>query len=407
LETGNNKIGRDTVPISLIKELRMKTKAGVMDCRNALQATGGDIEKAIQWLSENAKNVAAKKSGRVAKEGVVATAVVTRPAHTAHHLVSLSTSGCTLSYLTSGVLLELNSETDFAARSPDFVAACCELASQYLQSVHHVGADDVQRVSLLTSTADEPERLLDTVRMKNGCVAREWLNNLISLLKENVVLRRAHRFHYVDACSRQHDAEREWSVPVLSFYTHQALHTATTPSFSNSSAASVPSSVNGAADEEISVTLGQGTALVAFRVRGELPKSSGPRPEPTALLRAVRTFGRSLALHIFAREPRFIRPQQPPPSLVGAHVVTTATTVQSEDGEEESSLLLQRWMPDDSISVQEALRAFEQQWRVSVHIDDWMRYRVGDSIVVQSAAATNAVVPPARSASVTAEESRR
>ena len=64
-----------SVTAALVKDLREKTGAGMMDCKNALNETEGDIEAAIDWLRKKGLSKAAKKSGRVAAEGLVAVAV--------------------------------------------------------------------------------------------------------------------------------------------------------------------------------------------------------------------------------------------------------------------------------------------------------------------------------------------
>jgi elongation factor Ts len=86
------------VTAAMVKELREKTGAGMMDCKNALNETGGDIEAAVDWLRKKGLAKAAKKAGRVAAEGLVAIAV----------------EG------TKAVAVEVNSETDFVARNPEF-----------------------------------------------------------------------------------------------------------------------------------------------------------------------------------------------------------------------------------------------------------------------------------------------
>lgn len=93
-----------------VKQLRDKTGAGIMDCKRALEASEGDVEKATQWLRAKGLSAAAKKAGRVAREGVVASYI--------HHGARL------------GVLLELNCETDFVARTTDFQQLARELAMQ-------------------------------------------------------------------------------------------------------------------------------------------------------------------------------------------------------------------------------------------------------------------------------------
>ena len=87
-----------TITASLVKELRESTGAGMMDCKKALNETGGDLDAAIDWLRKKGLSAAAKKASRVASEG----------------LVGVMGSG------TTGALIEVNSETDFVSRNEDF-----------------------------------------------------------------------------------------------------------------------------------------------------------------------------------------------------------------------------------------------------------------------------------------------
>jgi elongation factor Ts len=93
-----------------VKELRERTGAGMMDCKRALEETDGDLEKAIAWLREKGVATAAKKAGREAREGLV---------HAYIH------AGGRL-----GVLIEVNSETDFVARNEEFQKLVQQLAMQ-------------------------------------------------------------------------------------------------------------------------------------------------------------------------------------------------------------------------------------------------------------------------------------
>ena len=89
------------VTAALVKELRDKTGAGMMDCKRALGETGGDMEAAVDWLRKKGLAAAAKKAGRVAAEGLIG--VATRPR-------------------SAGAVVEVNSETDFVARNELFQA---------------------------------------------------------------------------------------------------------------------------------------------------------------------------------------------------------------------------------------------------------------------------------------------
>ena len=103
----------DTKPLvspADIKALREQTGAGVMDCKRALEASGGDVDAAVAFLRQKGLATAREKAERVAREGVIASYI--------HHGSRL------------GVLLELNCETDFVARTDDFQQLARELAMQ-------------------------------------------------------------------------------------------------------------------------------------------------------------------------------------------------------------------------------------------------------------------------------------
>ena len=94
------------VTAALVKELREKTGAGMMDCKKALGQTAGDLEGAVDWLRKSGLAAVAKKAGRVAAEGLVAVAV----------------SG------NRGAVVEVNAETDFVARNEQFQGFVREVA---------------------------------------------------------------------------------------------------------------------------------------------------------------------------------------------------------------------------------------------------------------------------------------
>jgi elongation factor Ts len=107
-----------------VKRLREQTGAGIMDCKRALEESRGDVEQAVAWLREKGLSTAAKKAGRAAREGVISSYI--------HHGARL------------GVLLELNCETDFVARTDDFQQLARELAMQVAGlAPTWVGRDDV------------------------------------------------------------------------------------------------------------------------------------------------------------------------------------------------------------------------------------------------------------------------
>jgi len=102
------------ITANAVKDLREKTGAGMMDCKKALAETNGDFEKAVLWLREKGMSQVAKRSGRSANQGVIG------------------------SYVHSGkvgVLIEINCETDFVAKTDDFQNLAKELAMQVAASV--------------------------------------------------------------------------------------------------------------------------------------------------------------------------------------------------------------------------------------------------------------------------------
>src|SRR5262252_6769817 len=141
------------VTAALVKELREKTGAGMMDCKRALGETGGDIEAAVDWLRKKGLSAAAKKAGRVAAEG----------------LIGVATRGPV------GALVEVNSETDFVARNQAF------------QSF-------VRAVSALALDGDgDLETLKHTDFPGTGRIVEGELTHLISTIGENLVFRRVKR----------------------------------------------------------------------------------------------------------------------------------------------------------------------------------------------------------------------
>ena len=95
------------ITASLVKELREKTGAGMMECKKALSETNGDLEQAIDFLRKKGLSVAEKKAGRVASQGLVGVIVQGK----------------------EGAVVELNSETDFVARNAEFQAFLSEVLS--------------------------------------------------------------------------------------------------------------------------------------------------------------------------------------------------------------------------------------------------------------------------------------
>jgi elongation factor Ts len=141
------------VSAALVKQLRDKTGAGMMDCKRALGDTGGDIEAAVDWLRKKGLAAAANKSGRVAAEG----------------LVGVATRGL------AGAVVEVNSETDFVARNELFQAF-----------VRAVGA-------LAVGASGDVDALREAPYPGTGRTVAGELTELVARIGENLVLRRALR----------------------------------------------------------------------------------------------------------------------------------------------------------------------------------------------------------------------
>lgn len=139
-----------TISAKLVKELRKKTGAGMMDCKKALTETDGDIDKAIDYLREKGIAKAAKKADRIASEG----------------LVHVETKG------NDAVIVEINSETDFVARNEGFQELVKEIANQ-----------------VLDTKAETVEALMETT-LPNGKSVDERIKEAISTIGEKLSVRR-------------------------------------------------------------------------------------------------------------------------------------------------------------------------------------------------------------------------
>ncbi|MEE2567538.1 translation elongation factor Ts [Hyphobacterium marinum] len=142
------------ITAALVKELRDKTGAGMMDCKKALSETGGDLEAAVDWLRTKGLSKAAKKADRVASDGLVGVAV----AESGNGMI--------------GAAVEVNAETDFVARNELFMATVKEIAGLAIPARGDVAA-------------------IKTSKMASGETVDEALTNLIAKIGENMNLRRA------------------------------------------------------------------------------------------------------------------------------------------------------------------------------------------------------------------------
>jgi elongation factor Ts len=191
------------ITAEMVKELRTKTGAGMMDCKRALQETNGDMEKAIEYLREKGLAAAAKRAGRAAAEGVIEAYI-----HLGEKL---------------GVLVEVNCETDFVARTPEFKEFARDIAMQVAAAnPQYVSPDDIpqevldkEREILRAQTLNEgkPEKVVDRIvegRLEKFreevCLleqpfikdpekkVKDLLTEKIARIGENIIIRRFVRF---------------------------------------------------------------------------------------------------------------------------------------------------------------------------------------------------------------------
>lgn len=147
-------VKRMAITASMVKELREMTGAGMMDCKKALTATEGDMDKAVEFLREKGLAAAEKKAGRIAAEGIVATCV--------------SEDGKVAS------IVEVNSETDFVAKNDTFKAYVADVAAQAAK----------------TTATDIDAFLAEAWAKDNTKTVKEELASQIAIIGENMNIRR-------------------------------------------------------------------------------------------------------------------------------------------------------------------------------------------------------------------------
>ena len=189
-----------------VKQLRELTGAGFMDCKRALEETGGDVDRAVALLKERGQAAAAKKEGREAREGLIGSYI-----HTGGRI---------------GVLIEVNCETDFVARNEQFQKLVRDLAIQvaglepeYVDA-DHIPADvlEARRAELVAdpATQKKPEAIRAQIVdgqlkkwFKEVCLleqpfrdteqtVRELITDAIATIGENIVVRRFTRYKLGD-----------------------------------------------------------------------------------------------------------------------------------------------------------------------------------------------------------------
>lgn len=204
------------ITTQMVKELRDRTQAGMMDCKKALQATGGDMEKAIDYLREKGLSAAAKKAGRVAAEGLVESYI-----HPGGRV---------------GVLVEVNCETDFVAKTEEFQDLVRDVAMHiaamkpaYVRR-EEVPQDAIEREKRVFAAAareeGKPEAVIERIvtgriekYFSEACLLEqpfvkdgdqsvgELIQQKIAKLGENITVRRFARFERGEGVAQGEDSE--------------------------------------------------------------------------------------------------------------------------------------------------------------------------------------------------------
>ncbi len=199
------------VTASLVKELREKTGAGMMDCKKALAETGGDLQKAVDFLRQKGLAAAAKKVDRVATDGAIGAYV-----HAGGKL---------------GVLVEINCETDFVARTAEFQTLLKDIAMQVAATNprcvrrEEVSAEDFEREKVIyrqqALDSGKPEKVVEMIvqgKMEKFysevCLLEQAfvkdpdkkildvVNDAIARLGENIQVRRFARYHLGEGAAK-------------------------------------------------------------------------------------------------------------------------------------------------------------------------------------------------------------
>ena len=152
------------ISAKMVKELRELTGAGMMDCKKALTETDGDMEKAVDFLREKGLAAAAKKSSRIAAEGIVAEAMAEDAK--------------------SGVLVEINCETDFVAKNEDFKAF----------------ANYVSKQALVSEAADLEAFLGEAWLADTTKTVKDMVTAQVAVIGENINIRRFEKLNAADGC---------------------------------------------------------------------------------------------------------------------------------------------------------------------------------------------------------------
>ncbi len=289
------------ISASMVKELRDKTGAGMMDCKSALGETAGDMEAAVDWLRKKGLAKAAKKAGRTAAEGLIGVAVTD----------------------TKGVVVEVNSETDFVARNQQF------------QSL-------VKMIADVALTAGNDVEAIKAARIGDGTVG-EAVASAIATIGENMTLRRA--------------ASLEVGKGIIASYVHSAVA-------EGLGKIGVIVALESTGDGAELARLGRMLAMHVAASSPQALEASGLDPDVTRREREV------LADKAKA--------QGKPPNVIDKIVESGLKTFYKE-----VCLLDQSYIHDDKKSVAQAVKEAEGKAGAPIKIVGYARFAVGEGIEKQ------------------------
>lgn len=292
-----------TISTEAVRALREATGAGVLDCKKALEAVGGDFEKAVSYLREKGLAAAAKKASREANDGWIS--------------VLVDEGGRV------GIVVEVNCETDFVARTEDFQAFVQAVVRQV------AGEDDV--------LADVPTMLTRPFIDDTSITVGERLTQLIAKMGENIVLRRFARME------RDGDG---W----IGGYTHPGNRIGVVIQVSTSSG-----------DVATSATFRELVHDLALQVAAAAPKYLSPEDIPAETVEAERAIFQAQVAE--DKKPDHIKER----------------IVEGRLGKwfEEICLLRQPFVKDGSVEIQDLISHKGKEWNTSIAVERFIRYELG------------------------------
>jgi len=287
------------ITADLIKQLREKTGSGMMDCKKALVETKGDFNEAIAWLRKKGHASASNKAGRITAEGIAAILIDDFNA----------------------AIVEINSETDFVARNDKFQKM-------------------VQEIRKLALNFDCVEKLKESQYPNTGKTVAEEMLAMVSILGENITLRRAERFHVHRG--------------VMGGYIHNSLMD------------------NG------------GKIAVLVALESELPTKD------------LLPLAKQLAMHVAAAKPEFLKIEDVDDALLRReeeifteqakvtgkpdNVIEKMVAGKIKKYYQEVVLLEQPFVMDNKIKIIDVLKNFEKEHSGKVDLKGFAKYQVGEGV---------------------------